>query len=579
MIEKRATEILRHYEGTNDYILRLKYLNNTKEGFVLTREQSDYILKFFKKKPIKGGKWVNLDKYYSERIALDKGLKFLPEKMWVEKLLAETISAYHIYGKFTEEDYNDCLWIPKGAIIKDNDKPIEIDYSKYDNRPPLEHQKIAIETLLRFNKFILADDMGLGKTGSSIIASLESNAKKILVICPASLKLNWKREFEYYTDKSIFIAEGKSFSQDHDIVIVNYEILKNFHSTSKISESQISGIFDLIIVDEAHMISNATAQRSKLVSSICRKATRVWLLTGTPVTSRPINYFNLLRIVDSPLGQNWKAYVKRYCNGFLMKLKGGRRVWKTSGSSNLDELRERTSSIILRRLKKDILDLPEKIITPIYLSLKDKEYDNLIEEYRTWFKTNVSESRSLTMQLSMITKIRQYIAIEKVKHTIEITENILENDKKVIIFTNFTEPLKQFVKHFGKKCVYIDGSRSKEERQKAVDDFQTKNNIKVFVGNLKAAGVGITLTEADAVIMNDLSFVPSDHTQAEDRAYRYGQKSNVSVFYPLFEESIEMIIYRILMDKERVVETILGDNQDSTITFDNMLKYINESFE
>ena len=193
-------------------------------------------------------------------------------------------------------------------------------------------------------------------------------------------------------------------------------------------------------------------------------------------------------------------------------------------------------------------------------------------EYYDWMEDD-REKKSLTVQFSMLMKIRQIIAESKIKETCELVENIIEQGKKVIIFTNFTNTLNQIADHFGKKAVKLDGKMNKVSRQISVDQFQEHDKIKVFVGNLKAAGVGITLTAAEAVIMNDLSFVPSDHSQAEDRAYRYGQNSNVSVFYPIFENSIEGIIYDILSQKKNIFETVMGDNEERG---DIMEQIINE---
>jgi SWI/SNF-related matrix-associated actin-dependent regulator 1 of chromatin subfamily A len=162
-------------------------------------------------------------------------------------------------------------------------------------------------------------------------------------------------------------------------------------------------------------------------------------------------------------------------------------------------------------------------------------------------------------------KVRKVIANEKTKQTIEFAENIIEQGKKVIIFTNFTDTLQTIYQHFGKQAVYLDGSCSKPHRQNAVDEFQENDKIKVFVGNLKAAGVGLTLTAAEVVIMNDLSFVPSEHAQAEDRAYRYGQKSNVLVYYPLYENTIEGAVYDILNRKKEIIRTVMGDQQPENV--------------
>ena len=149
---------------------------------------------------------------------------------------------------------------------------------------------------------------------------------------------------------------------------------------------------------------------------------------------------------------------------------------------------------------------------------------------------------------------------DKVSTTIKTAEDLIENGHKVIIFSCFTNTIRTVHEHFGKQSVYLDGSCSKIQRQYAVDQFQENDKIKVFVGNLKAAGVGITLTAGEAVIMNDLSFVPSDHAQGEDRCFRYGQKNSVSIYYPIFENTIEAAIYDILAKKKNIFETVMGDN-------------------
>ncbi len=313
----------------------------------------------------------------------------------------------------------------------------------------------------------------------------------------------------------------------------------------------------------------------KLINDLVKKVDRLWLLTGTPMTSRPIDYFNLLSLIESPVAKNWMAYAIRYCQGYQFNV-GGRKVWNVMGASNLEELRDRTSGLTLRRLKENVLDLPDKIITPVYLRLKSKMYEEIMGEYYDWYDKNPEESKSLTVQFTKLTKIRQVIADEKISQTIELAENIVEQGKKVIIFCNFTDSLNKICEHFGKAAVKVDGSMSKPERQHSVDSFQENDKVKVFVGNIKAAGVGITLTAAEAVIMNDLSFLPSDHAQAEDRAYRYGQKNNVLVYYPIFENTIEGIIYDILNNKKQVIATVMGDNQNTADAAEEILKRIQE---
>jgi SWI/SNF-related matrix-associated actin-dependent regulator 1 of chromatin subfamily A len=576
VLEHKAMEILDNYEGFNNYILKLKYLKQSNKNFYPTRSQSEYIINYNQVVPKVAKKWVELDPYFAKKIADEKLYTDIPKEIWVEKLLVEREKAYHIWGKFFSGETIHDFYLPKGALIKTHSiKDVKVDYSKYSHRPPFEHQKIAVERLAGSKRFILADDMGLGKTSSAVIASLETGAKRILIICPASLKINWEREIRNYTDRNVYIAESKNFSTEHDFVIVNYDILKNFYDTKNKENTQIYQFNpDLIILDEAHYVSNGQSQRSKLVNSFTKRAERVWLLTGTPMTNRPMNYYNLLNIIESPTAQNWMAYAIRYCQGYQIKA-GKRKVWIVNGASNLEELRDRTSKQLLRRLKEDVLDLPDKIITPVYLRLKSKEYESLMGEYFDWYRSNTGENSSLTIQFTKLMKVRQVIAEEKINNTIEIAENILEQGKKVIIFTNFTDTLNKITEHFGKLAVKLDGSSTKPQRQYAVDQFQENDKIKVFVGNMRAAGVGLTLTAAEAVIINDLSFVPGDMSQAEDRAYRIGQKKSVSVYYPLFENTIEGIIYDIVNTKKQNIKTVMGDNLNNTDVVEEILNKIN----
>jgi SNF2 family DNA or RNA helicase len=374
------------------------------------------------------------------------------------------------------------------------------------------------------------------------------------------------------TNKVINSTANLDNQQSYSCFVAMVETLNNRLNEDKLDISNIG----LVIIDEAHYVQNVQAQRTKLINDLVKNVDRLWLLTGTPMTSRPINYFNLLSLVDSPVAKNWMAYVVRYCSGYQFKV-GNRKVWNVMGASHLEELRDRTSSTVLRRLKEDVLDLPDKIITPVYLRLRSKKYEEVMGDYYNWYEKNPEESKNLSIQFTKLTEVRQVIAEEKTQHTIEIAENIIEQGKKVIIFCNFTKSLETIVEHFGKSAVRLDGQMSKIQRQDSVDRFQEDEKVKVFVGNIKAAGVGITLTSGEAVIMNDLSFLPSDHSQAEDRAYRYGQKNNVLVYYPIFDNTIEGIIYDILNVKKRIIGTVMGDiQQDDTNIVEEILKSISQ---
>jgi SNF2 family DNA or RNA helicase len=576
--EIEARDILQTYEGFNNQLLDWKRKFIDVKNFKLTRPQADYVLKYQNVKPKVARKYINIVQSFGDKLMESKLLPKPPEKIWCEKLLCESDKAFHIWGKVLDTEQNHAFWIPKIAVVQEEKKLNRvIDYSKYGTRPPMEHQNVAIEKLLANDKFILADDMGLGKTTSAVIASLETGAKKVLIVCPASLKINWDREIKNYTDRKVLIVEGRKWGSTFDYYIINYDIIKNYHSTDNSEDSDdykllVNAGFELAIVDEAHYISNNTAQRTRLLNDVLEKIPRVWLLTGTPMTSRPINYFNLLKIVDSPLTLNWQSYVRRYCAGYQFRV-GNRKVWNTSGASNLDELREQTKNLILRRMKTDILDLPEKMISPLFLELTSKMYDEELEDFMRITNDN-KEKETISVTLNRLMKIRQLISFEKIPYTCEIIDKCIEQGKKVIVFTNFTMTLDMIHEKYKKNSVILDGRMSKEKRQDSVDKFQTQDKIKVFISNIVAGGVGITLTAAEVVIMNDLSFVPAHHSQAEDRAYRYGQKNSVLVYYPIFENTIEKIIYNILQKKKGIIDQVMGDGEYSESFSKDLIKQL-----
>ena len=574
--EIEARESLLTYEGSNNQLLEYKRKFTEVKNFKLTRPQAEYVLKYKDVNPKVARKHISIVSTFGEKIQEEKLLPIPPEKIWCEKLLCESDKAYHIWGKILDSEQNSAFWLPKAAILQEEKKLNRvIDYSPYDNRPPMEHQKVAIEKLLANDKFILADDMGLGKTTAAVIASIEAGAKKVLIVCPASLKINWDREIKNYTDRRVLIVEGRKWGSTFDYYIINYDILKNYHTTEKSEDSEdfkllVNEKFDLAIVDEAHYVSNTTANRTRLLNDVLETIPRVWLLTGTPMTSRPINYFNLLKIVDSPLTLNWQSYVRRYCKGYQFTV-GNRKVWNTSGASNLDELRERTKSYVLRRMKTDILDLPEKIVTPVFVELTSKMYDEELEEF-TRISNDKKDNETISVTLNRLMKIRQLIAYEKIPYTCEIIDKCLDQGKKVIVFTNFTMSLEMLHEKYKKNSVILNGSMSKEKKQESVDRFQNENKIKIFISNIVAGGVGITLTAGEVVIMNDLSFVPAHHSQAEDRAYRYGQKNSVLVYYPIFENTLEKIIYNILQKKKGIIDQVMGDGEYSESFSKDLIK-------
>jgi SWI/SNF-related matrix-associated actin-dependent regulator 1 of chromatin subfamily A len=551
----------------------------TEKNYFLTNNQSNYVKNYFTFEPIIINKVIELTNYFSEELKEEHKLKILPKKIFVETLLAESDKAIHVICKLHKNQKDvKLIWIPKTQILDDihyEEVDIEIDFEKYtklDKRgwKAFKHQEDGIKFLMKNKKCILADDMGLGKTYQSIVAALESGSERVLIICPSSLKINWKREVENFCDsEEVSIISGNYWNPSR-FTIVNYDILKNFHTVEEKNKTyedwelrrEIAEFNpDLLILDEAHYIKNHKSKRGAILKDLSKNfnCDRVWLLTGTPIANRPMDYYNLLSIIDSPVTNNWVNYAKTYCDGKRFR-KGGKYVWVTKGASNLDELAAKTKRTILRRKKENVLDLPEKLITPVYLELQNEQgYKSVWEDYLRKRKLEGKKGNP-AKDLVEMTLLRSFIAMETVPYTIEKVEEALELDKKVIIFCNFNDEMDSFLRHFGNKSVCVRGGMTDKQKQISVDRFQEDDSCKVFVGQIKAAGVGLTLTKAEIVIMNSLDWVPGNHEQAEDRAYRIGQKETVNIYYMLIDNTIDTLVWDILNEKKKIIGTIMGED-------------------
>jgi SWI/SNF-related matrix-associated actin-dependent regulator 1 of chromatin subfamily A len=584
---RSAISLLENYDGINPYIkgLQNQYLKNNK--LALTDNQSKYIIDNIDREPLYINRVVNITSYLGEELQKKHELSFIPERVLIEFILGETDKSYHIYGKFSTKQQSKMYFIPKTQVIDDpyfEPIKIDVDFTKYNDvlaktgKKLYQHQEEGIKFLLSRNGCILADDMGLGKSMQSIIAALESGAKKILIVCPSATKINWQREINVFCDETTII-DGKKF-KDAKFTIINFDILKNFHSlksTKRLKEGEVepepirnlaNAGYDLCIVDEAHYLKNNDSIRGKIIVELSTKFNiqKVWLLTGTPVANRPMDFFNLLKIIKSPIAENWKHYATRYCEGrkFFRTLKNGqkRQIWLTDGASNLEELATKTKNILLRRLKTEVLDMPDKVITPMHHVLDTKQlsqYEYLWDEYMLAKIEAGKKVREEQKDLVELILLRQFIAQQAIPYTIEMAENAIEMGRKVIIFTSFTEELEMITNHFGKAAVKHNGPMSTVNKQKSVDAFQNNDKVKVFVGNIKSAGVGITLTEGTVVIFNSFDWVPGSNEQAEDRAFRIGQKNDVNVYYQLFDGTISTRMWEMLKNKRDIISTIMGE--------------------
>ena len=230
-------ELLEEYGGNNPYIkyMKNKYLNE--KSYFLTTNQSKYVKKFYNFEPKNINKVVEITNYFADQIFEEYKLKTPINKIMIETLLAESEKAIHVICKFyrNQKDVK-LLWLPKTQLIDDihyEDTQIDVDFDKYINLDKrgwraFKHQEEGIEFLLKNKKCILADDMGLGKTYQSIVSAIECESERVLIVCPASLKINWMREVQNFCD-DVSIISGKYWNPSR-FTIINYDILKNFHT-------------------------------------------------------------------------------------------------------------------------------------------------------------------------------------------------------------------------------------------------------------------------------------------------------------------------------------------------------------
>jgi len=587
----KAVKKLREYKGINPYIKKLKITLEEKGKISLTSAQSKYILDNYQREPDLINRVIEISEYLGEELKKANKLPFVPKRIKFEYILGENDKTFHVYGKLTQKQKKSGMYfIPKTQVIDDpyfEEIDIDFDFDKYEaldtfvnsegvvGRKFYDLQKTGIKFLSTRDGCMLADDMGLGKSLQAIVAALESGAKKILIVCPASVKINWEREINYFQCNDVNIIDNREW-KTAKFTIINFDILKNFHALpSKVLEKKyirkseqplLSSNFDLCIIDEAHKLKNKDSKRGAIMAEVCKEIKKVWLLTGTPVANRPMDFYNLLKLIKAPITKNWMFYAKRYCEGRQItttnpRTKQKRRIWLTNGASNLPELARKVKHTYIRRLKDEIKDMPDKIITPTFHKFDAnqlKEYNSLWDEYlieRAEKKKRGEPERAL-VELGLL---RKFVAMEAIPETIKMAEDIIEQGHKVIIFTNFTDELLDLSEHFAKNSVIHYGGMSNAEKQKSVDDFQNNKRTKVFIGNILSAGVGITLTAGTYVIFNSFDWVPGNNAQAEDRPYRLGQKNNVNVYYQLFENSVSTKMWNIIHRKKEIIATIMSE--------------------
>ena len=646
-----AIDIIQTYSGNNPYILMLKKDVLKQDVSVLNDFAIEYVNKNHDFQPKKINKTIKIADWYAEKKKEDWGLDFLPEKLAVKVLLGETDTTYHCYVKFRQNMEPKQCFLPKKGVLTNflvNDyNDIQVDFDRYDrlsmskdvNRKMKNHQKTAVKFLLSRKKCILADDMGIGKSLELSVAAIEGNFDSVLIICPASIKTNWKKELSWYVpEKDITIIEGiqgknkselelmlgygvgksgKKVSelqeeakergkwQDNRFVIVNFDILDEFYQIPVTrSKENIQKAYEnspmlqyikdkksLIIIDEAHRLSNSTSIRYKVIRDLIKRGEphSIYAATGTPITNNPRNLYCVLQFLNDPITDDYNYYMERYCGAFKVPAKGEKEKWTNiwhqrgcngdlkqfirdnakmiqvaTDGTNLDELKERISHMYLRRTKEDFNDIVEKTIHEVFYDLsytQQCEYDKLWEEYEE-AKLNEDPEKELNKELLEGGLYRKYLSNQMVPNTISMTDDFIENNEKVVIACCYDEELYTLREYFGEKCVIYNGKMSLKEKDEAVRKFMNDDDTKIFIGNINAAGVGITLTSATKLIFNNISFVPGDNQQMCDRIHRLNQTKPVDIYYQLFRGTQYEKMWNIVLKKELMINQVIKKEVD-----------------
>ena len=421
---------------------------------------------------------------------------------------------------------------------------------------PYDFQIEDATKIIKKKRVLLGHEMGCGKTFISVLVGTSLNIPK-LVICPASLRLNWYREIKNVTpDADVQVqlnAEAPHFGKDWTIV--------GYGSVSKFLDD-FKKYFNCIFVDECHAckaVNNwgkPTSKRASAVLDLAEAVEYCYLLSGTPLPSHNLDLYNILKMLKCEafdFNSKWAFlnYANKYCDP--KETYFGKDF---SGNSNSDQLHALLSNLMVRRLKKDVLPnlKKQRQFIPLDPHFK-REYTNI--EKRLY----EPEEGDTYMGLAMTG--RKMLSVYKIDAAVELAETLLDAGESVVIVTNFVDSADLLRDHFKDTCCEIRGGMSDQAKQQAIDDFQAKKK-NVCILNMQAGGVGITLTAAHTMIIIDYAWVPSDMVQVEDRICRTGQTESCMIYYVYCMNSLlDSLFIEMISDKSANIDTVV-DNVDNT---------------
>lgn len=441
-----------------------------------------------------------------------------------------------------------------------------------------DFQYVGSRQIHRFDgRALLADEMGLGKSLQALFYCWKMNRFPALVVCPASLKINWEREASQHLGLLAEVLDGTRVSRmkplsSCPIIVINYDVLPNW--IPYLERLNIK----CLIVDEAHYIKNLKSRRYKAVLRIAERIPYVVGISGTPLTNQPAELWPILSIIRPELYTSFLKFAFYYTKPHRKPW-----GWVYSGARHLDELHaELIKTCMIRRMKKDVLkELPAKVRRVIPMQLPDRrEYDDATADFMGWMRRGNLEAARRAKKAEALVKLGYLLRLcakLKVELIYDWVDNYLEKtDEKLVLFSMHRKMVELLHERYRKISVVVDGSVKGIDRQRAVDRFQHDTKTRIFIGNIRAAGVGLTLTKAPVCAFTDLPWTPGDLVQGEDRIHRIGQSQIATVYYLVAVRTVEEKLCALLRDKQEILENILdgkgeGDNLN---IFDELLKSI-----
>lgn len=447
--------------------------------------------------------------------------------------------------------------------------------ANYD-RELFKHQKHSMSLMIHRKYNLLSFEQGLGKTITSATLSKILGISRTIVICPASVKWNWFHDMtdEWGYDKYLWtILDAKKskcvYAFEERFVVVNYEsIQKHFDHLTKFKCKHI-------IIDECQKIKNTKTRNYKMVDSLVKHFpdARVTLLSGTPITNRVNDIFSYFKLCGHPLGDNYKAFLRRYT--ITQSGRGGEKV---VGAKNIDELRLKISNFMIRKRTEECIDLPDLLIKKYFFEMGDikGEYEEFIEElygYKKELEQAVGTKEKQQIKIKIkgnIHTLNRILSTSKVNNVIPLIDGLIENGRDVIVFSGYTQPILDLENHYGDSCVKVVGGMDADKKNVAVQKFIKNPNCTLFLGNFKAAGMGINLVNSRDVIFMNFPFTPDDLEQPYKRAHRIGQKENVNVYYTIVKDSIDEHIFEMIVGKTKDINSIMDEGKSGVVHYNQI---------